>query len=341
MADKGRIFITAIFDTQVESFISASLQRQGFTVLYRGISAGLLVQYLQIENENERTLLISQDFLAAVRNILPRIPDNIQVITIHRDPLSDFEVAEMIRPIAKEVKATSTPLKNTTRLIGVTSIGSRVGASTVALNIARESALQGIDTLLVDSHYRSPFLADHFNIFGLNRGVHQLHERISILELQERIEIDDWISEFNRFELVIFDAGEICDLRSVLTGRRKGDQSLRWIAKQASELIVVSDEEVIQKAHPLQGWNEIRATPMKPALTFILNAVNISSRGEQARKNRIFHDLLRAEVTLISRDNKSFASMRSQGSTLAETSPKSRSRQEIVEFCRGRNWRTI
>ena len=233
MADKGRIFITAIFDTQVESFISASLQRQGFTVLYRGISASLLVQYLQTESENERTLLISEDFLAAVRNILPRIPDNIQVITIHRDPLSDFEVAEMIRPIAKEVRATSTPLKSTTRLIGVTSIGSRVGASTVALNIARESALRGIDTLLVDSHYRSPFLADHFNIFGLNRGVHQLHERISILELQERIEIDDWISEFNRFELVIFDAGEIYDLRSVFTGRRKGDQSLRWIAQQA------------------------------------------------------------------------------------------------------------
>lgn len=341
MADKKRIFITAIFDVQVESFISASLQRQGFIVEYRGLSAELLYQYLQIENDNERTLLISEEFLSAVGALLSRFPESIHIITVDREPQSDFEVAELIRPLMGDVRIASTPLKSSTRLVGVASIGSRVGASTLALNIAQESALEGINTLLVDAHHQSPFLADHFNIFGLNRGVHPLHERISLFELQEQIGIDHWIPEFNRYELVILDVGEILDLSNVLTGRRKGDQPLRWIAQQASELIVVSDEEVMQKAYALQSWNEIRGTAMRPSLTFILNGVSATSKGERAKKSRQFQDLLRSEVTLISRDNKSLASDRGQASTLVEMHPKSRIRNEIVEFSRMRNWKVL
>ena len=338
MVDSPRCFITAILDVQLESFISASLRRQGFIVDYRGISAELLSQYLLIEKESRQTLLIADDFHKELKKLLPRIPDNIEVIQIQVIPQSDFDVAELIRPLTTEVRAVTSPLMSSTQLLGIASIGSRVGTSTIALNIAKESALQGIKTLIVDANHRSPFLVEHFNIFGLNRGAHQLGDCITLLELQEGIEIENWIEEFNRYEFVILDVGEIIDVSDLLSGRRKGDLALRWLAQQASELIIVSEEEVIKKSYALQRWKLLCATAMRPSLTFILNTVIASGRGERERKIRFFQEALNTAITLVSRDERSLATMRSQRSTLADSSPKSRTRNEIADFCRSRHW---
>lgn len=338
MADVTTNFITAVSDSACEGFISASLQRQGYRLLYRALSPRLLAQFLEASEEEKSIIVMSPEFFTESKEYVAGFPTSAEIVIVQSAPTTDFEVAQLIRPTPSQVAHIGIALGEGTHAVGVGSIGSRVGASTLALNIGYELSLKGVNTLVVDANPRSHFLMEHCGIFGLNRGVHRFSDSLSLLEISSPHSVEEWIGDFNNFEIVIVDVGELFDFHDALVGRRKGDGSLRWIAHHGDDLIIVSDEEVIQRAEAIEQWRKLQSTAMNPFISLLLNNVGGTGRGERQRKLEALEKLLNTKITCIDRDNRSILTMKSQRSALGLTAPKSRIRHQMMEYAMKGRW---
>jgi hypothetical protein len=335
MNENSRSYITAIGDSNCEGFISGSLHRQGREVIYRALSPTHLLQFLQEGTAEELakiTIVMSSDFFHLWQGINAGFHLDIEIVMLQSRPTTDFEVMQLLLPAPTVEIKRSPSLGDRTQAIGIGSIGSRVGTSTFALNFGQELALTGISTLVVDANPRSHFLTEHFGIFGLNRGVHRFSNNLSLLEVGSSHEIESWISEFTHFDFVIVDLGEIHDFQDTLLGRRKGDGVLRWIAHHGKEIIVISDEEIIQRSEAIEKWRRLLSTAMNPRTSLMINNIGSAGRAERARRNLDMEKLLSSKIDYFPRDNRSIAAMKSQRSTLAISAPKSRLRHEIMEY---------
>jgi Mrp family chromosome partitioning ATPase len=335
-----RFFITAIADIEVESFLTASLQRLGHHVVYRALSCGDLLRNLKEAGDISVTVIISKDF-AAIEELLQVVDSQrISFIPLLEIPHSDFDVSELIRPIADSNNSSSGTLKLDNHIIGVASLGTRVGASTLALNIAQEIANSGKETLLIDGNIASRFLRSHFDIFGLNRELINLDTNFNLFELETMSAFEKFLPEVSRSDYLVIDIGDIHRFEERLAGRRKSDAAFNLMAHHGSELLVVTDEERIAQSEVQELFGRFKKTSLRPKISYILNQSTAINRRAKERQSALISTNFSAHCQIFNRDIRGVSKMVSQKSTLAKACPQSRLRHEILQFCKGRNWVT-
>lgn len=336
MVELIRCAITAIADSRTESFVAASLVRQGWDVIFRALSYPDLKRYLdQIDHLNVPVFL-SPDLKGIASKPERKIP---REILISGRPESDFEIAELLRERENPVENVQSTIPSHLKVIAMASIGRGVGTSTLAINLAQEIALHGARTLLIDSHPRSPYLSSHTSLFGLTRGVVDSQFKVALLETPSpREAMREKLFDAEEFEYLIVDCGEIYQPSEMVHGRRHEDAAFEWACVHGVELIVVRNESDGKAQMSRERLEEIGRIAIKPHISHLINNCEPSQKKMLFSKRGELSALSLASTSIFTKDVRSVTAMERDRSTLAQTAPKSQLRHELLDFAASRNW---
>jgi hypothetical protein len=337
MDSPNRYAITAISDAQDESFIAASLERQGWQVLYRALSDNQLTHFLDSLDTRQATIFSSPDFASESSNFLRKLRPSVNEIRLTEIPTSDHDFSEMIRGSAKETTLTWSALPSIP-IISFTSFGRTVGTSTIALNVASELAAQGSRVLLIDAHIRSSFLSSHLQIFGVNREVIRTQFGFSIFEAHSAEAFAKLEEVIPSFEILLIDIGEIWQPTKAISGNRSEDYPFAWAAHFSTEIITISSaasRALSEVRNSLRGLEELA---IKPKISHLINKSHGYSDKERMSQQERVSGELHCRSTFLLRDDRAVLRAKVAASTLAQSAPKSALRAEIARYCRDSNW---
>ncbi|CAB4534529.1 MAG: hypothetical protein F2531_00095 [Actinobacteria bacterium] len=337
MAEPYRYAITAISDAQDEGFIAASLERQGWQVLYRALTADQLSNFLDTLDAEQVTIFTTSDFVSGATNYLRKLKPSINEIRLSAIPANDHDFSEMIRASTKEATLTWSAIP-TVPIVTLSSFGRSVGTSTIALNIASELAMQGSRVLLIDAHARSAFLSPYLQIFGVNREVLRSPFGFSIFEAHSAENFATLEENIAQYEILLIDIGEVWQPARAISGNRSEDYPFIWAAHYSTEMITISSSEgsaISEVRNSLRGLKELA---IKPKITHLINNVRNHSIKERTTQQKIISDELHCRSIFLSRDDRALSRAKAASSTLAQSAPKSALRGEIARYCRESNW---
>jgi hypothetical protein len=337
MDNPDRFAITAISDAQSEGFVAASLERQGWQVLYRALTSHELLQFLDTLEAQNATLFTSADFSSEILYNLKNFKATINEICLNEIPTNDHDLSEIIRGSIKEVGRTWSTLPSIP-IIAFTSFGRTVGTSTIALNVASELAAYGSRVLLIDAHLRSPFLSPHLQLFGVNRDVVQCPLGFSIYEAHRAEDFAKVESEIAEYEFVFIDLGEIWQPARAISGGRIEDYPFTWTAHHASEIITVSSEQGATLQDVPDLLKVLTELALKARISHLINFSQLSSPKELRIRQKRVEDELHCRTTFLPRDDRAAQRAKAASSNLVQSAPKSALRAEIARYCRESNW---
>jgi hypothetical protein len=337
MDNPDRFAITAISDAQGEGFVAASLERQGWQVLYRALTPYELSQFLDTLEAQEATLFISADFASDVSHNSKNLKPIINVIRLNEIPTNDHDFSEIIRGSTKEM-GHPWSIFPSIPIIAFTSFGRTVGTSTIALNVASELAAQGSRVLLVDAHLRSPFLSRHLRIFGVNRDVMRSPLGFSIFEAHRAEDFAKIEAEIAEYEFLFIDLGEIWQPESAISGYRIEDYPFTWAAHYATDLISVSSEQGASLQEVRDSLKMLAELALKARISHLFNFSQIYSPKELKIQQIRVEDELHCRTTFLPRDDRAAERAKAASSNLVQSAPKSALRAEIARYCRESKW---
>ncbi len=336
MSEPNRMAITAIADSRTESFVAASLVRQGWDVIFRALSYPDLKNFLEERDYVNTPVFLSPDLKGIASKSERMIA---REILISKRPESDFDIAELLREREVPVEKSQLPLPAHVKVIAFASIGRGVGTSTLAINLAQEISLHGARTLLIDSHPRSPFLSSHTALFGLTRGVVASPFGVSLFEsASPRDAICEELLDVGEFEYLIIDCGELYQPSEMVHGVRREDAALEWVSLHALELAVVRNESDAKAQMNRERLQEIERMAIKPRISHLINKCEPSQKKKISLKTESMASPPLASTAIFSKDVRSVLAMERDRSTLAQVAPKSQLRHQLLEFAASRNW---
>jgi hypothetical protein len=337
MDKPNKYAITAISDAEEEGFIAASLERQGWQVIYRALTANQLSQFLDTLDAEQATIFTSTDFAFSASHHLRNLKPSVNEIRLIEIPTNDHDFSEIIRGSTKEETLTW-PTLPSVPIISFTSFGRTAGTSTIALNVAAELATHGSRVLLIDAHGRSPFLSRYLQIFGVNREVTRTPFGFSIFEAHNAQSFARLEEEIAQYEILLIDIGEIWQPDRAILGNRSEDYPFSWAAHFSTEMITISsaDSHVVSDVRKsLRGIEELA---IKPKISHLINnSQGYSTKERITQQERVAGELL-CPSTFLPRDERAAVRAKAASSTLAQSAPKSALRAEIARYCRDSNW---
>lgn len=337
MDKPDRYAITAISDAQDEGFIAASLERQGWQVLYRALTVSQLTNFLDTLDAEQVTIFTTSDFAPGASNFFRNLKPSINEIRLPIIPSNDHDFSEIIRSSTKEVTLIWSTLP-TIPIVTFSSFGRSVGTSTIALNVASELAMQGSRVLLIDAHVRSSFLSPYLQIFGVNREVIRSPFGFSIFEAHSAETFATLEGDIAQYEILLIDIGEVWQPARAISGNRSEDYPFIWAAHFSTEMITVSSAEgraISEVRNSLKGLEELA---IKPKISHLINNAQSYSAKERNTQQKIVAGELHCRSTFLPRDDRATSRAKAASSTLAQSAPKSALRAEIARYCRDSNW---
>jgi hypothetical protein len=303
------VIVTAISNSDQESFIAGTLFTQGWSVIYRAVDFDSLLEFTTSnpEQASSALLLYSPDLNDFDASIFESITLNFRQIIgfasantarsiddmLHDIPVTATQLATFIRgyvrsPLIRKLTSHPRPHKRA-RVITISSAGSCTGSSTLSINLAYELSLKEKKTLLIDANLNEPNIAiylDQRNLIGEEQW------RLSspflyIKELtRDRIsEFDAFIEKANsEFDFIIIDIGTIHDLSSQLSDRRADSLVITWAGDHADDLWIVARPDCIGQARFKRVAAILGRTSINSAITFVLNMRSSGRKGQEEEK---------------------------------------------------------
>ena len=262
--------ITAIADPDFEGVVSSALFSQGWNVIARALDMNSLEVEIAKCDVSQVILIYSSDLpgisLARLQEItrsgvtlfgftdaagsaqgLPEISPR---------PTSSAELLAYIRGNIRSPRL-RTPLLQPApnlkaRIIGVGSASHSTGNTVLALNLAQESALLGMKTLLIDANFQAPAIATLLDL----RKVSDENKWRDISEnsicFRNYATESTWFQCIGHrcsgiFRSIYIDLGTLANLSSDLTDRRWASQVKIWVANLAKNIIITSTTELLQQ----------------------------------------------------------------------------------------------
>jgi len=294
--------ITAIADPDFEGVVSSALFSQGWSVIARALD----VKSLEIEiakcDVSQVILIYSSDLpgisLARLQEItrsgitlfgftdaagsaqgLPEISPR---------PTSSAELLAYIRGNIRSPQL-RTPLLQPrpnlkARIIGVGSASHSTGNTVLALNLAQESALLGMKTLLIDANFQAPAIATLLDLRKVSEENkwRDMSENLSISEITQQK-----VAGFNAlaidaaeyFDLIYIDIGTLANLSSDLTDRRWASQVKIWVANLAQNILITSTTELLQQRRLKDLQQDLSNISIRPNISLaVLSASDYRKR---------------------------------------------------------------
>ena len=303
------VIVTAISNSDQESFIAATLFTQGWSVIHRAVDFESLVEFAGNQQVQASTalLLYSPDLndfdsiafeslslkfrqvIGFASSTTVRSEDD----SLHEIPATAPQLATFIRgyvrsPLIRKLKPLMQPEKRA-RVIAISSAGSCTGASTIAINLAYELSLQSKKILLVDANLADSNIAVYLD--QRNLVDEELWRPSSpFLYLKEltrqRItEFDSVIEKANlEFDFIILDIGRINDLSSQLSDRRADSLVITWVGDHADDLWIIARPDRIGQVRFKKVTSILNRTSLICSITFILNMRSHGRKGQEEEK---------------------------------------------------------
>lgn len=327
MDDEGKCAITAIADVRLEGSVTTSLHRLGWEVVYRATSEAGLIAAL---NEYPKALVISSEDFRYLHNLTPARQLSLPSKT---KSINDGEIRELLRNLDEgqgSQRRTLGPTK--ARIYLVASNGRTVGASTIALNLARELSKLAGSTLLLDCNSWSPYLARHLSINGINREIANTPFGFSVGEIQSRNSLNQLATSLIGYDRIIIDYGQLHNPVASANGRRAHEEILSWAIHAQSSLLLLSRNDAKSLDDSARTMEEIRQLTPGIKRHLLLTLTSVLSRRERARLVENSTARFGTSCSLISRDRRSVLEMEEKGSTFSEAAPRSMVLGELREL---------
>jgi hypothetical protein len=264
------VIVTAIANSELESFVAGTLYSQGWSVIYRALDVTTLTDFLEsVSSENKNILLVYSPDLPGIS---PEVVESYQrivrqVIGLSADPagVANFngilaipnDVNELVSLMRGYVRA---PLLRAAQIIPQTRRRARVialgapagstGCTTVAINLAMELSIQNHEVLLLDGDVRRPSVAALLALRNLDGDERWRtiapHYCVGELSRERILHLSEYMNEAgDAFDVVIVDLGEIEDIADSLTDRRWVSSVIHWSCDNADELWVLGKVDTL------------------------------------------------------------------------------------------------
>ena len=344
--------ITAIADADFEGLVSSALFSQGWNVVARALDISALEIELSKSEFGEVILIYSSDLPGLSLERLQKISKTNKTQFGFEDasgsaqglpdisprPNSSAELLSYIRANIRSPRL-RTPLIQPSPnfragIIGIGSAGHSTGNTTLALNLAQESAILGKKTLLIDANFQAPAIATLLDLRRVSDEPQwrDASENFSVSEItQEKVKtFNSWIIDAaSYFETIYFDLGSLANFSNDLTDRRWASQIKIWVGNLARELVITSTVDLLQQKRLndlLQGISQVSLTP-RISLA-ILSSIDLKKSESVNSSN--FSKL--AHVWQIPHDVRACSIATRERTTLAHVCPKSSLRKAILEI---------
>lgn len=352
--------ITAIADSNFESFVSSNLHSQGWDIVARAVDFSALEHFLQQEPElAKNSILIYAPDLPGfsdqvIANLRPFVKQTLGYgsereltgsIGLIARPTDATELVSQIRGILRReyreplIATNKVANPSGAKVIAIASAGSATGATTLALNLAMESSLLEKRTLLIDANSLEPAVAIALELRNLradnnSRLISPLLWAYELTESKSAKFVEFMAGAYSNFDLIIIDLGSISNFASKLTDRRWNSRSLIWCSDNCDEIWINSRPDEIGRARLIRLIHELGKTKIKAQLLFIANMEVSRRRSDQGA-----HEIA-AEIDQLNpinrltlpRDNRAVSAAATTSSSLSEASPKSMLRKAICKI---------
>jgi len=320
-----------------EGFIAASLKRIGWKVIYRSTSLNALHE--KLPDFPGALIFISDDFgesSSGHENQWISLRGRSHPITARSnlDPQSDFELEELIRSCEPQRKIHHIPA-TTSKVIALSSIGGRTGATSIAITIADQLSRENNSVLLVEGNRIYPRISSHFQAHNIREQISQTQYGFSIVEATDAVGIHRLSQVANRYDFIVVDLGPANIARE--GGQRAEDLLSTWVKNSRARVLLTARDGEKSNGDISRFIESHRTISHSIDITLALIPAKILNKREQ---RRLIDD--RAErhgipVDVLSKDSRSLEKTESAHSTLALISPKSPLVGDIARYLqRGR-----
>jgi Flp pilus assembly CpaE family ATPase len=304
------VIITAISNSDQESFVAGTLFTQGWSVIHRAVDFESLVEFAASNPEQVSSALLLyspdlNDFDVAVfervslsfrqtigfhsSNTEVNIEDGLHVVPETAAQLATFIRGYVRSPLIRKL----TPLVQSNkraRVVAISSAGSCTGATTVALNLSYELTLNEKRVLLIDANLGEPNIAiyldqrnvtdeEHWRLASPNMYLKELtRERIA--------EFDSIIEKAHlEFDFIIIDVGTVHDLSTQLSDRRADSVVITWATDNADDFWIIARPDRIGLMRFKKIASILNRTSVLAAITFVFNLRSTGRKGQEEEKS--------------------------------------------------------
>jgi len=362
----GPTIITAIADSDFESFVSSNLHSQGWDIIARAVDYDALTHFLNQDPAlaKQSILVFSPDLPGLTEKELGSLRKSVRQLvgygteleranfaSLAERPIDATQLVSQIRGILRREFREPLISKNKiinpagAKVIAIASAGSATGATTLAINLAMESSLLEKRTLVIDANSTEPSLAIALELRNLRadqnpRLISPLLWAYELTESKSTQFSEFMASAIGNFDLIIIDLGSISNLPKKLTDRRWNSIALIWSSDNSDEIWISSRPDEIGIFRLMRLIQDLTKTKIKAQLQFIANLEAPSSRSSRSRRNDQGAHELAAEIDQLNplsrltlpRDNRAVAAASANTSCLSESSPKSMLRKAISKI---------
>jgi hypothetical protein len=300
--------ITAISDPEFEGLVSRALFSQGWNVIARVMDFPELQRAVSVNSGKKLLLIFSTDLpgssateiekLAApgislfgfvdqsgndrgFSNIFtrPTSPENLTLVILEN--IRSSGVRAPLIHVAAKLKA---------KVLAVGGIGHVTANTTIALNLAQESALLDIKTLLIEANFQAPAISSLLDLRRLSSEPNwrEFSENLSIMELTQ-----ETITEFEQritaagelFDQIVIDLGSIAFLSSELSDRRWSSAVKIWAVRSADHFILTTNSTFLAQKRCdefMHSFTKISTS----AEIHLVNTLSAQKRGLEVNSSR-------------------------------------------------------
>lgn len=344
--------ITAIADPDFEGLVSSALFNQGWSVIARALDMKSLAIEIAKCDVSQIILIYSTDLPGISLAQLQQITRSGVTLFGFADAEGSAQglpeisprptsPAELLAYIRGNIRSPSlrTPLLQPTpnlkaRIIGVGSASHSTGTTSLALNLAQESALLGSKTLLIDANFQAPAIATLLDLRKVSdeNKWRDVSENLSISEITQ-----GKVAGFNPlaieaaayFDLIYIDLGTLANLSSDLTDRRWASQVKIWVSNLAQNIIITSTTELLQQRRLKDLQQDLSKISITPSISLAV----LSAAGYRKRDSPISTNTYpMSHIWQIPYDARACSLAIRERTTLAQVSAKSVLRKAVLNI---------
>lgn len=344
--------ITAIADPDFEGIVSSALFSQGWSVIARTLDMnsleieiakcdlsqviliyssdlpGISLARLQEVTKSGVTLFGFTDAAGSAQGlpeISPRPTSSAELLAYIRGNIRSPRLRTPLLQPASNLKA---------RIIGVGSASHSTGNTVLALNLAQESALLGVKTLLIDANFQAPAIATLLDLRKISDESkwRDISENLSVSEItQQKAPVFNAlaIDAAAYFDLIYIDLGTLANLSSDLTDRRWASQIKIWVSNLAQNVIITSTTELLQQRRLMDLQQDLSKISITPNISLaVLSAIDYRKRDSPTLANTY----PMSQVWQIPYDARACSVAMRERTTLAQVSAKSSLRKAFLNI---------
>lgn len=356
------VVVTAIANSELESFVAGTLFSQGWNVIFRALDAPSLAAFIDSDSNQIRNVVlvyspdlpgISPEIISSlqgkVRQIVgfsPNPSDDQEFSGILVIPREQSELLNLVRgfvraPLVRE-SIVESPKKRRAHVVAIGSSSGSAGCTSLAINLAMELSTLGQETLLMDADIRHPSIAPLLSLHQLaledtSRTIAP-HLRVSEFTRERVPKLGEYLDNLlGMCDFAVIDLGSIEGISDSLTDRRWTSSMIHWSCERADELWLVGKADFLG-IHRLESL--VRDFAQVTIRAKVSVALSMNSRGRKGKLREaqffaIAAPLHPQELFTLPRDARALAQAEEERLTLGEVDERSPLRRKIAMMAVG------